>query len=146
MFLDVNIPMYAAGGEHPFKGACVWLMERVSEGKLDVAIDAEIVQEILHRFSNRPELAVAMSNSLLGLVSTIYPITEGDIRLSVQLFEHYAPLGVMSRDVIHAAVMINNGIQHIISVDRHFDLINEVIRLDPLKMHAQGLQNSAGLT
>lgn len=51
VFLDVNVPMYAAGADHPHKAACVWAMEEVAEGRLAVAIDVEIVQEILHRYS-----------------------------------------------------------------------------------------------
>jgi len=39
-----------------------------------------------------------------------------------------------ARDLIHAAVMLTNGIECIISTDAHFDLIKEVKRLDPVKL------------
>ncbi len=37
-----------------------------------------------------------------------------------------------SRDVIHAAVMFNNGISKMISTDKHFDVIMGIRRIDPL--------------
>jgi len=42
--------------------------------------------------------------------------------------------GITWRDAIHAATMINNGINEIISTDAHFDLIPEIKRIDPLKV------------
>jgi predicted nucleic acid-binding protein len=46
-FLDVNIPMYAAGKDHRSRAACVYVMQEIAEGRLIVAIDTEIIQEIL---------------------------------------------------------------------------------------------------
>jgi len=43
--------------------------------------------------------------------------------------------GITSRDAIHAATMMNNGIKEIISTDPHFDLIHEIKRIDPLKLN-----------
>ncbi len=36
----------------------------------------------------------------------------------------------MARDVVHAAVMQNHGLTHIISADEHFDRIVGIRRLD----------------
>jgi PIN domain. len=41
---------------------------------------------------------------------------------------------ITSRDAIHAATMINNGIKQILSTDTHFDLIPEIRRIDPAKV------------
>ena len=38
IFLDVNIPMYAAGKEHPYKAPRAWVMRQVGAGRLAVAI------------------------------------------------------------------------------------------------------------
>jgi predicted nucleic acid-binding protein len=38
------------------------------------------------------------------------------------------------RDWLHLAVMLNNGITEIISVDRHFDDIEGITRIDPRKL------------
>lgn len=38
---------------------------------------------------------------------------------------------ITSRDAIHAATMINNGIREIISTDAHFDQISQITRIAP---------------
>ena len=131
LFLDVNIPMYAAGTDHPYKAACVWIMQEVAEGRLAVAIDTEVVQEILHRFGaiRRVEIGVTMAENLLDLVATVHPVVVADIRQAIQLYTTYAEHGVTARDALHAAVMRNNGLTHILSTDQHFDRIEGITRL-----------------
>lgn len=130
-FLDVNVPMYAAGADHPLKAACVWIMQEVADGRLEVAIDAEIVQEILHRFGaiSRPKTGVTMARNLLDLVPTVYPIRVADVRKAVDLFEQHSGSGVVARDALHAAIMSGNGLAHILSADQHFDLIGGLTRV-----------------
>ena len=139
VFLDVNIPMYAAGQPHKYKNACVWVMGEIAQGRLTAVIDTEIIQEILYRYGalQRWEIATAMSANLLTLVPVVYPVSAADIRLTVKLFQQYAPQGIKARDLIHAAVMQNNGLTQIISTDKHFDLIDGVTRLDPQTLFAQ---------
>ena len=133
-FLDVNVPMYAAGQPHRYRDACTWVLEEVAHERLAVAIDVEIIQEILYRFGalQRWDVAVRLSQSLLDLVPTVYPIQPTDARIAIELFQRYAPRGVQARDVIHAAVMQQHGLTHIISTDQHFDLIEGLTRLDPI--------------
>ena len=50
VFLDVNIPMYAAGQTHPYREPCAWLMTQVARGRIAAAIDTEIIQEVLYRY------------------------------------------------------------------------------------------------
>jgi predicted nucleic acid-binding protein len=42
--------------------------------------------------------------------------------------------GITSRDAVHSATMIHNGIKEIISTDPHFELIQEIKRIDPIKL------------
>lgn len=51
-FLDVNIVMYAAGVEHPLKAPCMAVLQMVVNGQIDIVIDAEIIQETLHRYGS----------------------------------------------------------------------------------------------
>jgi hypothetical protein len=131
--LDVNVPMYAAGRAHPYKEPCAWVMTEITEGRLAVAIDAEIVQEILHRYGElrQWETGITLASSLLDLVSIVYPVGLDDVRLAVDLFRQYAPQGVKARDLIHVAVMHNRNLTRIISTDQHFDRIAGVVRVDP---------------
>jgi predicted nucleic acid-binding protein len=140
IFLDVNIPMYAAGKPHPYRQSCAWVMSEVASGRLSAAIDAEIVQEILYRFGSLKlwELAVAMASEVLNLIPVVLPVTQDDAMRSVALFERYAPTGISARDVVHVAVMQNNGLAEIISTDEHFDTIEGIKRLDPLSLFEEG--------
>jgi predicted nucleic acid-binding protein len=139
-FLDVSIPMYAAGRAHPYKEVCVWIMTEVAEGRIEAVIDTEIIQEILYRYGalRRWDIASTMASDLLDLIPTALPIRLADVRLAIEMFGRYAPHGISARDVIHAAVMQSNGLTEIISVDGHFDRIEGIRRLDPREMHARG--------
>ena len=138
VFLDVNVPMYAAGKPHAFKEACAWILTQIAEDELVAAIDTEIIQEILYRYGALQDwkLAAAMATNLLALAPVVYPVTPDDIKLTVTLFQQYAPKGVRARDLIHVAVMRNNGLTHVISTDTHFDQITGVTRLDPVQLYA----------
>ena len=139
LFLDVNIPMYAAGKPHPYKEACAWVMTRIAEEELIAAIDSEIIQEIMYRYGamKRWELAVAMSRNLLDLMPIVYPIQPADMHLAVDLFEKYAHRGINARDTLHTAVMRNNQLSRIISTDRHFDHLPGITRIDPQHLFEQ---------
>ncbi len=131
LFLDVNIPMYAAGVDHPYRAVCAWVMGEVSEGRLAVAINTEIVQEILHRLgaTRRWERGARMARNVMDLASAVHPVLQNDVRKAIELFERYGPQGVRARDVVHAAVMLNNSLTHILSTDEHFDVIEGITRV-----------------
>ena len=50
ILVDANVLMYAAGTPHAHKGPSQALLQRVASGEVDAAIDAETLQEILHRY------------------------------------------------------------------------------------------------
>lgn len=95
VFLDLNVPTYAGGTEHPLRAACVWVMRQTADGVLDVAVDTEIIQEILHRYGaiGAPQIGITMARNLLDIVPTIYPITVADARVTIELFEKCARQG-----------------------------------------------------
>lgn len=134
--------MYAGGRTHPYRAACRWVLTEVTEGRMDVATDTEVIQEILYRFGalRRFETGIAMARALFDLVPVLLPVTAADASLAVDLFARYARQGVRARDVLHAAVMRNNGITEIISTDRHFDRIDGISRLDPAILMGQADQ------
>jgi hypothetical protein len=136
VFIDVNIPMYAAGQPHTYKDPCTWIMQEIVTRQISAVIDVEIVQEILYRYGalKRWDLAVSMARDVLEIIPAVLPVTPAEARLSIELFERYARGGVTARDVIHAAVMKNHSIQEIISTDEHFDQMDGLIRLDPLRL------------
>lgn len=142
--LDTAVPMYAAGTPHPYRDACQWVMTEIASGRMQVVIDAEVIQEILHRYGalGRFPDAVSMARDLMTLVPVILPVAAADMQIAVTLFQQYAPLGVRARDAIHAAVMQNHGLVQIISSDAHFDLIAGLTRLDPIALHQTASQST----
>ncbi len=141
-FLDANVPMYAAGQPHAAKDACIWVMGEIAEGRIVAATSTEIIQEIVHRYDSlrRWRDGVTLALNLLGLIPTIYPVAVKDMRLAIELFEQYAPKGMRTRDLVHIAVMKNHGLDRIISVDGHFDLIAGIVRLDPQVLYSRAHQ------
>lgn len=147
-FLDVGIPMYAGGAEHPLKEACVWVMQAIAQGRLRAAVDTETLQEILHRFGaiRRWELGTRMAESLLDLVPLVYPVVDRDVRRAIELFRSYGPRGLPARDVLHAAVMQNHGLTHILSADRHFGGIQglTLVTVETLEQTRSDLERLSG--
>src|SRR3954447_23857009 len=94
--LDTAVPMYAAGTPHPYRDACQWVMTEIASGRLQVVIDAELIQEILHRYGaqGRYADAVALARDVLSIVPRILPVTAADMQTAVTVFEQYAPRGM----------------------------------------------------
>jgi predicted nucleic acid-binding protein len=63
------------------------------------------------------------------------------MQTAVNVFQQYAPRGMRARDAIHAAIMQNHGLTHIISSDAHFDLVAGLTRLDPIVLHQTATQS-----
>lgn len=142
--LDTAVPMYAAGTPHAYRDACQWVMTQIASGRLQVVIDAEVIQEILHRYGalGRYADAVNMARDVMTVVPQILPITATDMQIAVAVFQQYAPRGMRARDAIHAAIMKKHGLTHIISSDAHFDLVTDLTRLDPILLHQTATQSS----
>ncbi len=49
VFIDANIPMYAAGKPSPYKDKCRDILAGIVAGSLAAVTDAEVFQEILYR-------------------------------------------------------------------------------------------------
>ena len=44
VFVDVNVPMYAAGVDHPYKDACIWVMSELVMDRWQGETDTESLQ------------------------------------------------------------------------------------------------------
>jgi predicted nucleic acid-binding protein len=130
-FVDSNIIMYAVGAEHPYRRPCLDALDRIVQESLPAVVSSEIHQEILHRYLSvgRADLAQQVSARLETIIPTTLPVTLADIRRVRQLAVHYS--APRARDLVHVAVMLENGLSCILSTDRHFDQMAEIQRLDP---------------
>src|SRR5262245_46741189 len=131
-FIDTNVPMYAVGAEHPQKAPCLAILEAVARGDLMAITDVEVLREILHRYTalGQRERAAEVVRLFLQIVPDVLSITKDTFLLAVEL--HLRHTVLQARDTLHAAVMQQHGIAHIVSADRHFDDLPGMTRIDPL--------------
>ena len=73
----------------------------------------------------------------MDMMSVVYSIQIVDMYTAVELAARYGPQGIKARDLIHAAVMQNNGLTQIVSTDKHFDQIEGIVRLDPQALFSE---------
>jgi predicted nucleic acid-binding protein len=128
IFVDSNVPMYLVGAPHPHKADARRLLERaVGDGERLVS-DAEVLQEILHRYvaiSRRDAIQPAF-DSLLGTVDEVYPVEAGDVERAKAIVLGSSRLS--ARDAIHVAVMQRRKVARILSFDSGFDGVPGVTR------------------
>jgi predicted nucleic acid-binding protein len=129
VFIDANIPMYLVGAAHPNRDRTVSLLEQCVRRGDRLVTDAEVLQEILHRFLaiDRREMIGPCLDALLGVVDEVMPITADDVLNARRLLLETPSLS--ARDAIHAAVMQQRGVRRILSFDRGFDAIRGLERL-----------------
>ncbi|MDA0990691.1 MAG: type II toxin-antitoxin system VapC family toxin [Verrucomicrobia bacterium] len=121
IFVDSNIPMYLVGAAHPHKTDAQHLLERaVTDGQRLVS-DAEVLQEILHRYRaiSRSDAIQPAFDALLGVVDEIYPIEERDVLAAKDIV--LGSRSLSSRDALHIAIMRRHGIRQILSFDQGYD-------------------------
>ena len=133
-FVDTNIFLYSIGRDHPLKPASLNAIHLIRDGQIVAVINTEIIQEILYHFQSVKQLSIGvrLAKDVVSISSRILPVGEMDLSLAIELLETYPK--IQTRDAFHAATMIYNGIGEIVSTDPHFDLINEIKRIDPTKL------------
>jgi predicted nucleic acid-binding protein len=129
IFVDSNIPMYLVGTDHPNKQVARRLLERVIVENEPLATDAEVLQEILHRYVaiNRRDAIGPAFDALLGVVDIVHPIDATDVGRARRVVTTTA--GISARDAIHLAVMRRYDIDRILTFDAGFDHVAGVVRV-----------------
>jgi uncharacterized protein len=131
ILIDSNIFMYAAGAEHPHKEPSRRLLEEVASGAVEAVLDAEVLQEILHRYRaiRRWPEGGQVYDLARQIVPIVLPITSSILDAARALLDRYP--GISARDALHAAVAKNHGARAICSYDRDFDAIGGIERIEP---------------
>ncbi len=134
LFIDANLIMYSMGGPHPLREPCKKFLEKIKSGEILGVANTEILQEILHGYFSieRRTVGEIAYQSMIDFCTDIFPVRVVDTDKALEILKRVK--GITSRDAIHAATMIHNGINEIISADPHFDLIPEIKRIDPTKV------------
>ena len=136
LFVDANIFMYLAGGDARLREGCRRALRAATEQEITLVTSAEVLQEILHRYTalERPAHARAVYSAATDICADILPITERQTARALDLVERHPHLP--ARDALHAATMEERGIERILSADRHFDQVDTVSRVDPAALAA----------
>ncbi len=134
LFIDANLIMYSMGSSHPLREPCRKFLEEIKSRKFLGVTNTEVLQEILYRYFSieRRTLGEIAYQSMIELCTDIFPVRVVDTDKALEILKRVK--GITSRDAVHAATMIHNGVKEIISTDPHFDLIHEIKRIDPIKL------------
>ena len=120
--------MYVSGGTHPNREPSIQLLNEVRNGSIDACTSTEVLQEILYRYSSlgRLEDARRVYDLFVEICPVVLGVTLADTDRARDLL--WATRGISARDAIHAAVMINHGIELIATFDTGFDSLPRVRR------------------
>jgi uncharacterized protein len=131
ILLDSNIFMYAAGAPHPHKAPSVALLERIADGQVKAGIDAEVLQEILHRYRaiGRWSDGRRVYDLTKKIIETVIPIDLDILDAARALMDLHETLG--ARDALHAAACQRVGATALCSYDKDFEVIVGLKRLEP---------------
>ena len=121
ILVDSNIPMYLVGAPHPHKADAQRILERLVTDQRRLVSDAEVLQEILYRYTaiNRRDAIQPAFDALLGIVDEVLPIDLAATERAKQIVLGSPKLS--ARDALHLAVMGQYGIDEILSFDSGFD-------------------------
>lgn len=121
IFLDSNVPMYLIGAPHPHKTEAQVILERLIAAGERLVTDAEVLQEILHRYTaiGRREAIGPAFQVTLGIVDEVMPIEKAQVLRASEIAQ--APALLSARDAVHIALMERYGLRTIFSFDGDFD-------------------------
>ena len=129
ILVDSNVPMYLIGSDHPHKVDARRLLERAVADRRRLVSDAEVFQEILHRYVaiDRREAIQPCYEVLLEVVDDVIPVDLPIVQRAREIVIGYPEM--TARDAVHAAVMGEHGINEILSFDTHFDHLPGITRV-----------------
>lgn len=129
ILVDSNIPMYLVGAPHPHKSDAQRLLERAVSDRQRLVTDAEVLQEILHRYVaiDRRDAIQPAFNALLGVVDQVLAVDRAVVERAKEIVLGHRRLS--ARDAVHLAVMEHHGIERILTFDTGFDGFPGITRL-----------------
>lgn len=131
ILVDANVIMYAAGAAHRHKSASVKFLERVASGEVEAAVDAEVLQEVLHRYRaiGRWKDGRRVYDAARRIFPLVLPVTAEVLDRARDLMDEHGRL--MARDALHAAFVLEHGLEAFCSFDRDFDGLDGLTRREP---------------
>ena len=132
IFIDSNVPMYLVGTEHPHKIDAQRMLERCIADDERLVTDAEVLQEILHRYIaiGRKDAISPAFQAILGVVDEVFAIELRDVERARDIL--LASRQLSARDAVHLAIMERNRIEAILSFDSGFDGYPGITRISTI--------------
>jgi predicted nucleic acid-binding protein len=121
--------MYLVGAPHPHKSDAQRWVERLISDRQRLVTDAEVLQEILHRYVaiNRRDAIQPAFDSLLGIVDEVFAVDRAIAERAKEIVLGHRQMS--ARDAIHLSIMDQHGIDRILTFDVGFDGFPGVTRL-----------------
>jgi predicted nucleic acid-binding protein len=121
--------MYSVGGDHRNLGPARRFLESARRGDFEACTSTEVLQEILYRYSSigRLDAARGVYDAFVEICPEVLSVTLADTDRARDIL--CESTGISARDAVHAAVMLNHGIDCIATFDKDFDRIRGIRRL-----------------
>ena len=121
--------MYLVGAPHAHKSDARRLLEKVVSERQSLVTDAEVLQEILHRYVaiDRRDAIQPVFDALIGIVDQVLAVDRHIAGRAKEIVLGYRQLS--ARDAVHIAVMEHHGIEQIMTFDSGFDGFPGITRL-----------------
>lgn len=128
VFLDADVPLLAAGGDHPLRAPCRRVLDAIVHGRARGHLTTEAVQEfVFHRRRRGDGTAVEKARELRAMC-VVHPF---DVEVLDRALDLMEVSGVRGRDAVHAAAALHAGFDEILSADPDFDRVPGLTRVDP---------------
>ena len=145
VFIDANVPIYAAGREHRYREPCGRVLLLVAEHPQWFVTDSEVLQELVHHYVSSGRWVLGrevLENFAEVMHERIEPVYADDMLRAGRLADELP--GVSARDLVHLAVMRRLNVGRIVTADTDFDRLPEVERLGPTDMDVADLVREIG--
>jgi predicted nucleic acid-binding protein len=121
IFVDSNVPMYLVGAAHTNKATAQILGESLIARGERLVTDAQVLQEILHRYTaiNRRDASDPAIQLNLSVVDEVFAVEKPDVLRAREIAQSRTAL--TARDALHIAIMERQRIRSILSFDSDFD-------------------------
>ena len=121
--------MYLVGASHPHKADAQRWLENLISDRQRLVTDAEVLQEILHRYvaTNRQDAIQPAFDALLGVADQVLAVDRAAVERAKEIVMGHRRLS--AREAVHVAVMQLHGIERILSFDTGFDGFPGITRL-----------------
>jgi predicted nucleic acid-binding protein len=129
ILIDSNIPMYLVGMDQARKMETQRRVERLLNNGERLVTDAEVLQEILHRYTSIKRLDAIQPafDALLAIVDEVLCVDRIVVERAKQILLGYRRLS--ARDAVHLSVMQQHEIDQILTFDSGFDGLPGITRL-----------------